>query len=148
MFRKIYCPKCERLARDMRDFMVEIVDHLKARQIAAKNWRTRVRIEGDPLAGRQHGRHLLMAWVALGLTAETAVFVLAGFAWFLSREYTIAEAGAGAVVTVFMVLSLIHQISLFTGSFLPGFIWNPLPWRRVSFSVSAGCRNWSADWRR
>jgi hypothetical protein len=30
MVRKIYCPECERLARNMRDFMIEIVDHLKA----------------------------------------------------------------------------------------------------------------------
>ncbi len=66
-----------------------------------------------------------MVWVALGLTAETAIFILAGFAWFLSRGYTFAEAGAGAVVTVFMVLSLIHQVSFFIGSPLPGFILEP-----------------------
>ena len=67
-----------------------------------------------------------MAWVALGLTAETAVFVLAGFSWFLSMEYTIAGAGAGSIVSVFMALSLIHQISLFIGSPLPGFILEPV----------------------
>lgn len=74
-----------------------------------------------------------MAWVALGLTAETAVFVLAGFAWFLYREYTLAEAGAGAVLTVFMALSLIHQISLFTGSLLPGLILEPAALATVLF---------------
>ena len=64
----------------------------------------------------------MMAWVALGLTAETAIFFLVGVSWFLSMGYTFAEAGAGAVVSVFMGLSLIHQISLFVGSALPGFI--------------------------
>ncbi|MCB2148711.1 MAG: hypothetical protein KQI81_19685 [Deltaproteobacteria bacterium] len=64
----------------------------------------------------------MMAWVALGLTAETAVFILVGSSWFLSMGYTLAEAGAGAVVSVFMGLSLIHQLSLFIGSNLSGFI--------------------------
>ena len=67
-----------------------------------------------------------MVWVALGLTAETAIFVMAGFSWFLSMGYTLAEAGAGAVVSVFMALSLIHQVSLFIGSPLPGFILEPV----------------------
>ena len=75
-----------------------------------------------------------MGWVALGLTAETAVFLLAGVAWFLSREYTLAEAGAGAVITVFMALSLIHQISLFTGSLLPGLILEPVALATVLFA--------------
>jgi hypothetical protein len=35
MFRKVYCPECKRLARNMRDFMVEIVDHLKAQKAEA-----------------------------------------------------------------------------------------------------------------
>jgi hypothetical protein len=74
-----------------------------------------------------------MGWVALGLTAETAVFLLAGFAWFLSRGYTLAEAGAGAVLTVFMALSLIHQISLFTGSLLPGLILEPVALATILF---------------
>ena len=78
------------------------------------------------MGGPRHGRAPVMAWVALGLTAETAVFVLAGFSWFLSMEYTIAGAGAGAIVSVFMALSLIHQISLFIGSPLPGFIMEPV----------------------
>ncbi|MBR9984267.1 MAG: hypothetical protein KFF68_00005, partial [Desulfosarcina sp.] len=60
--------------------------------------------------------------VALGLTVETVAFILAGIAWFLSMGYTLAEAGAGAVLMVFMALSLIHQVSLFIGSPLPGFI--------------------------
>ncbi|MFO7714363.1 MAG: hypothetical protein R6V78_07995 [Desulfosarcina sp.] len=63
-----------------------------------------------------------MGWVALGLTVETAVFTLAGVVWFMSMGYTLAEAGAGAVVTVFMAISLVHQLSLFTGSPLPAFI--------------------------
>ena len=66
-----------------------------------------------------------MAWVALGLTAETTVFILAGIAWFLSMGYTLAEAGAGAVVMVFMALSLVHQTSLLIGSPLPGLIIEP-----------------------
>ena len=78
------------------------------------------------MGGPRHGRAPVMVWVALGLTAETAVFVLAGFSWFLSMEYTIAGAGAGAIVSVFMALSLIHQISLFIGSPLPGFIMEPV----------------------
>ncbi|MBC2710400.1 MAG: hypothetical protein HGJ94_05195 [Desulfosarcina sp.] len=75
----------------------------------------------------------MMIWVALGLTAETAIFMLAGFAWFRSMEYTIAEAAAGAVVSVFMALSLIHQLSLFIGSPLPGFILEPAALAAVLF---------------
>jgi len=67
-----------------------------------------------------------MSWVALGLTAETAVFILAGIAWFLSRGYTFAEAGAGAVLMIFMALSLIHQVSFIFGSPLPGYILEPV----------------------
>lgn len=37
MFRKVYCPECKRLARNMRDFMVEIVDHLKAQKAAGES---------------------------------------------------------------------------------------------------------------
>lgn len=29
--KKIYCPECEKLAIEMRDFMQEIVDHMKAK---------------------------------------------------------------------------------------------------------------------
>ena len=32
MIRKVYCPECEELAKDMRDFMIEIVEHLKAKK--------------------------------------------------------------------------------------------------------------------
>jgi hypothetical protein len=67
-----------------------------------------------------------MIWIALGLSVETVVFILAGIAWFLSMGYTFAEAGAGAVIIVFMALSLIHQISLLIGSPLPGFILEPV----------------------
>lgn len=74
-----------------------------------------------------------MVWVALGLTAETAVFILAGFAWFLSMGYTLAEAGAGAVVMVFMALCLIHQICLLIGSPLPGFILEPAALAAILF---------------
>jgi len=28
MIKKIYCPECEKLARDMQNFMIEIRDHL------------------------------------------------------------------------------------------------------------------------
>ena len=34
MFRKVYCPECKRLATNMRDFMIEIVEHLKAEKAA------------------------------------------------------------------------------------------------------------------
>ena len=34
MFRKVYCPECLRLAEEMRDFMKEIVLHLKHAQEA------------------------------------------------------------------------------------------------------------------
>ena len=84
------------------------------------------REEPEPnLSVSRHGRFPVMAGIALGLTAETAVFILAGFAWFLSREYTIAEAGAGAVLLVFMVLSLVHQLSFLIGSPWPAFIVEP-----------------------
>ncbi len=29
MRKKIYCPECNQIATDMRDFMIEIVEHLK-----------------------------------------------------------------------------------------------------------------------
>lgn len=32
MTRKVFCPECRRLAEDMRDYMQEIVDHLKAQK--------------------------------------------------------------------------------------------------------------------
>ena len=62
----------------------------------------------------------MTTWVALGLTVETAIFVAAGFAWLRSRDYTLAEAVAGAVVLVWVLLSLIHQVDLMVGSLLPG----------------------------
>lgn len=60
--------------------------------------------------------------MALGLIAETMFFVMAGFAWLQSKGYTLAEAYAGAVVTVFVFLSLTHQCSLLVGSPWPGAI--------------------------
>ncbi len=32
LFKKIYCDECLQLATEMRDFMIEIVEHLKAKQ--------------------------------------------------------------------------------------------------------------------
>ena len=32
ILKKVYCPECLRLARDMRDFMAEIVEYLKERR--------------------------------------------------------------------------------------------------------------------
>lgn len=63
-----------------------------------------------------------MVWTALGMTLETAVFVLAGLSWLLSRGYTLSEAGAGAVILVFMAISLVHQIAFYTGAFSAGFV--------------------------
>ena len=42
VIKRIRCPECRRLAVNMRDYMQEIVDHLKARQAAAA---------GRPLTG-------------------------------------------------------------------------------------------------
>ena len=36
MIKKVRCPECTRLATDMRDFMVEIVDHLKKKKAQKK----------------------------------------------------------------------------------------------------------------
>jgi hypothetical protein len=35
--RKIYCEECVRLATDMRDYMSEIVEHLKSKKAASLN---------------------------------------------------------------------------------------------------------------
>jgi hypothetical protein len=32
LLKKVYCPECVKLAIDMRDFMIEIFEHLKSRQ--------------------------------------------------------------------------------------------------------------------
>jgi len=64
----------------------------------------------------------LTACIALGLIAETMIFVMAGFAWLRSKGYTLAEACAGAVVTVSVLFSLIHQCTLLIGSSWPGAI--------------------------
>ena len=62
----------------------------------------------------------MTAWIALGLTVETATFVGAALAWLHSEGYTLAEAVAGAVLITFMFLSLLHQVDLAAGSVLPG----------------------------
>ncbi len=60
--------------------------------------------------------------LALGLAMETAVFLLAAFAWCRSMAYTFAESAAGAILLVFMTLSLLHQIGFYSGSPLPAII--------------------------
>lgn len=94
-----------------------------------------------------------MIWMALALvlTVETAILMLAGFSWFRSRGYTLAEAGAGAILSLFTALSLIHQLSFFLGAPLPGLIleaaalatllWLSLrrrPWTHLSQTLRAG----------
>jgi len=37
MFKKVYCPECLRLARDMQNFMIEIVANLKAQKAARED---------------------------------------------------------------------------------------------------------------
>ena len=36
LFKKVYCPECENLAQDMRDFMIEIKDHLIEKEAQKK----------------------------------------------------------------------------------------------------------------
>ena len=38
--RKVYCAECLRLARQMRDFMIEIVQHLKSQEMVNKERET------------------------------------------------------------------------------------------------------------
>jgi hypothetical protein len=61
-----------------------------------------------------------MTWAAPLLTAETAAFVLVGFSGFRSQGYSLAEAGAAAIVATFAFISLIHQIDLLSGLPLTG----------------------------
>jgi hypothetical protein len=61
-----------------------------------------------------------MTWAAPLLTAETAVFVLVGFSGFRSQGYSLAEAGAAAIVSMFALISLIQQIVLLSGLPLTG----------------------------
>jgi hypothetical protein len=72
--------------------------------------------------GCRRGKSILSLVVALGLTAETAVFTLAGFFWLRSHGYTFAEAGAAAILMLFMAFSLIHQIDFFVGSPWPAMV--------------------------
>ncbi|WP_419661483.1 uncharacterized protein Dvar_19160 [Desulfosarcina variabilis str. Montpellier] len=60
--------------------------------------------------------------IALGLAAETMLFALAGFFLLWRLGYTIAEAGAGGILLLFMALSLIHQVDIFIGSPWPGLV--------------------------
>jgi hypothetical protein len=48
MRRKVYCDECRRLATAMRDFMIEIVEDLKARKAAREQ-----RPEALPDAGSE-----------------------------------------------------------------------------------------------
>lgn len=63
-----------------------------------------------------------MIGIAAGLTAETMIVALAGFAWFLSRGYTFAEACAAGILSMFMILSLSHQLSFYFGSPVLGLV--------------------------
>lgn len=47
MRRKIYCDECRRLATEMRDFMIEIVEDLKARKAAREQGLDVTPDEGD-----------------------------------------------------------------------------------------------------
>jgi hypothetical protein len=47
MRRKIYCDECRRLATEMRDFMIEIVEDLKARKAAREQGSEVTPDEGD-----------------------------------------------------------------------------------------------------
>jgi len=47
MRRKIYCDECRRLATAMRDFMIEIVEELKARKAAREQSAEAIPHNGD-----------------------------------------------------------------------------------------------------
>ena len=42
LIKKVYCPECLRLATDMRDYMIEIVDYLKAKKKSRPHVRSRL----------------------------------------------------------------------------------------------------------
>ncbi len=44
MIKKVYCPECAALAKEMQDFMIEIVEHLRAKR------------DGEAAAGSGGGR--------------------------------------------------------------------------------------------
>ncbi|MFH1983096.1 MAG: hypothetical protein ABIL58_14735 [Pseudomonadota bacterium] len=48
IFRKVYCPECLRMATEMRDFMIEIVAHMKTERARKKAIK-----EGDGTPGTQ-----------------------------------------------------------------------------------------------
>ncbi|MEJ2642334.1 MAG: hypothetical protein P8010_22480 [Desulfosarcinaceae bacterium] len=61
-----------------------------------------------------------MTWLAPVLAIETGLYLSAGFSWFRTQGYSFAEAGAAAIMAVFMVFSLIHQIPAIVGVPLVG----------------------------
>ena len=77
--------------------------------------------------------------IAAGLAAETVGLVIAGGIFLRRQGYTLAEAGAGAILLVFMAFSLIHQIDIWVGSSWPGVV------AELVFLVAvlvAGMRQW------
>jgi len=71
-----------------------------------------------------------MAWIAAGLTAETVLLTVAGFAWFFFRGYSFAEACAAGIVSMFILFSLIHQLSYLAG-------WPWLGWMLEGLALTA-----------
>jgi len=43
--KKVYCPECLRLATDMRDFMIEIVESMKEKEKAKSSKKTKIAVE-------------------------------------------------------------------------------------------------------
>ncbi len=77
---------------------------------------------------------------ALGLTVETAIFVLAGFLFLKRQGYTVAEAGAGAILMIFMAYSLIHQGDMLLGSPWLGMV---VEFVALVAVLAVGGRRWS-----
>ena len=81
-----------------------------------------------------------MAWIAAGLTAETVLLTVAGFAWFFFRGYSFAEACAAGIVSMFILFSLIHQLSYLAG-------WPWLGWMLEGLALTAAFFSSTADGR-
>ena len=77
--------------------------------------------------------------IALGLVAETMLFVLAGGLFLRRLGYTIAEAGAGGILLLFMAVSLAHQVDFFVGSPWPGLV---LEGVGLAVVLASGVRRW------
>ena len=77
--------------------------------------------------------------IALGLVAETTLFVLAGVLFLRRLGYTIAEAGAGGILLFFMAVSLSHQVDIFIGSPWPGLV---LEGGALTVVLANGGRGW------